>query len=254
MGTTVNGISKVVEPLIAAYIRNREHRQRFSDGSFTLTNSTGLTISPLVWPAGVFPGSQAFLRITSDLDNSVIEAHYQTHSTRDHIDQACSRIAVRVDEALSRLEEVDQHISAFRQTVHESIEAHHQDHISRHAQTERLREAQWDTRDRERELERDRRDREREWERDRRQREREQTEDDTQRGRPLVTSLQDPARSRSADTAMVTDLRALTDQVREIATTLQRASGEGIAFSQNVIVCRRRRLRCLRFFACRTPL
>lgn len=252
--TIVKSIHKVVEPSIAAYIRNKGHQQQSKDGKFMLTNSAGLTISPLVWPAGVLPGSEAVLRITSDLEDNFNGAHSPSQSIQNHVDQSCSRIAVRVDEALSRLEEVDRHISAFHQTVNESIEARHQDQIAHETQTERFRETRCDARERERELERDRRDRERESERDRRQRERENTQDITQGGRPLITSAQDPARFLSANTTMEPDLRALTDQVREIGATLQRACRERVPFGQSVIVCRRRRLRCLRYFACRTPL
>lgn len=251
--TTANSICKVVQPLIAAYIRNRGHQQKFSDGYFTLTNSAGLTISPLVWPVGLLPGTEAILSIGSDLDNSAIGAHNPSQSIQNHVDQACSRTAERVDEALSRLEEVDSHLSALQQTVNESIEAQHRDRTARETQTERLIEARRDALEHERELERDRRDRERESERDRRQRERDNMQDLTQRGRPLITSAQDPAPFRSAETTMSTDLRELTNQVREIATTLQRACGERIVLGQGIDACRRRRLRCLRYFACRTP-
>ena len=252
--TTANSMPKGVEPLITAYIQNPGDRQQFRDGNFTLTDSTGLTISPSVWPAGLFPGSETFLRITSNLDNRLAVAHVPNQLIQNHIGRACDRIAVKVDEALSRLDAVDQHIIAFRRTVHDSIEARHQFQLLQRTEVERLREAQLDARDREREFEKDRRERERELERDRRQRERDVTQDTTQGGRPFFTGPQDPAGPPNKDTAKVTDLSALTDQVKEIATTLQRPCVEVVVLDQSALACRRRKLRCLRYFACKTPL
>lgn len=132
--------------------------------------------------------------------------------------------------------------------------SHHQDQDFQRRQEEGLREAEWEARDRERELESDRRDRDRDSERNRRQCEREHTQKLIERGRPLIGSSQNSARSRCANLAIATSLRALRDQVREITATIQRACKEEIVLRQSDAVCRRRRLSCLRCFACRTAL
>lgn len=241
---------KAVQPLIAAYIRDNGHKQQFRDGNFTLTNSAGLTVSPLVWPAGVFPGTETFLHIEAHSSNGVVEAQSQNQLIENQIDQACNVLAARVEEALSQLRELDRRVDALQQTIHERTQMQHQVR----EQEERLRITQWEAQDRERELERDRRARDRDSETDKRQREREHTQELMERARPLIVSHQDSARSRSADLAVTTDLRALKDQVREMSTTIERACGEGIMIHQSVPICRRRKLICLRYFACRTPV
>ncbi|KAM0714719.1 hypothetical protein Q7P37_009736 [Cladosporium fusiforme] len=226
------------EPLIATYIRDRAHKQQFIDGDFTLTNSAGLTISPAVWPTGLLPGTEAFLRIGTHeayVDHNPAEAHLPSRMIQDHIERACSHIARKLEGALSRLEEIDRRVDALQRTGDALIQGRHQDQDLQRRQEEALKEAQRGAQDRDRELERDRRDRERESERDRRQRERENNQDVMERGRPLFGNTRSRVRSCSADLAIGTDLRALKEQVGEIATTLSRAYGEGIALNQNVV-------------------
>lgn len=233
------------------------HKQQFIDGDFTLTNSAGLTVSPAVWPTGLLPGTEAFLRIGTHeayVDNNSAEAHPQSRALQDHIDRACSHIAMKLEGALSRLEDINRRVDALQRTGDDLIQGRHQDQDFQRRQEEALREAQREAQDRDRECERDRRNRERESERDMRQRERENNQDVMIRGRALFEDTQSRLRSRSADFAIGTDLRAMREQIGEIATVLQRAYGEGIAPNRNIAICRKRRLRCLRFFACKTPL
>lgn len=264
----INKVSKIVEPLIAMYIRDQVHKQQFSDGDFTLINSTGLTISPAIWPTDLLPGTEAFLRIGGHVahdTNDSTEAHVQDRSIQQRIDRACSHIAMRIEKTLSQLEEMDRQIDTLRRTVDETVLRRHQDQDSQqrrgkavletqHEVRERDRDLERDRRDRERESERDRRDRERESGRDRRQREREHAHDVTARGEALFRSPRNIVRSRSAESAIGTDLKALREQVAEITTTLQRVCGEGTALGQMTPLCQHRKLRCLRFFACRPPL